>query len=41
MDAQKNRPGENVTKWITYFSSCLINIQSNLMLKLEESKKSQ
>ena len=39
MDAQKNRPGENVTKWISFFTSCLINIQSNLMLKLEESKK--
>jgi len=39
MDAQKNRPGENVTKWLNFFTSCLNNIQSNLLLKLEESKK--
>lgn len=39
MDAQKNRPGENVTKWLTFFISCLNNIQSNLLLKLEENKK--
>lgn len=39
MDAQKNRPGENVTKWLTFFTSCLNNIQSNLLLKLEKSKK--
>jgi len=39
MDAQKNRPGENVTKWLYFFTSCLNNIQSNLLLKLEESKK--
>lgn len=39
MDAQKNRPGENVTKWLIFFTSCLINIQSNLLLKLEDNKK--
>ena len=39
MDAQKNRPGENVTKWLIFFTSCLNNIQSNLLLKLEENKK--
>ena len=38
MDAQKNRPGENVTKWFTFFTSCMNNIQSNLLLKLEESR---
>lgn len=39
MDTQKNRPGENVTKWLMFFTSCLNNIQSKLMLKIEESKK--
>ena len=39
MDAQKNRPGENITNWLTFFTSCLNNIQRNLLLKLEESKK--
>ncbi len=39
MDAQKNRPGENVTQWLIFFINCLNNIQSNLVLKLEESKK--
>jgi Fic family protein len=39
MDTQKNRPGENVTEWLMFFTSCLNNIQGKLMLKLEESKK--
>ncbi len=39
MDAQKNRPGENVTQWLIFFTNCLNNIQRNLVLKLEESKK--
>ena len=39
MDAQTNRPGENVTQWLIFFINCLNNVQSNLVLKLEESKK--
>jgi Fic family protein len=39
MDTQKNRPGENVTQWLTFFLSCLNTIQTNLLLKLEENKK--
>ena len=39
MDTQKNRPGENITKWLSFFIGCLINIQNNLLLKLEENKK--
>ncbi len=39
MDAQKNRPGENATRWLTFFTSCINNIQSNLLIKLEESRK--
>jgi Fic family protein len=38
MQTQRNRPGENVTEWLTFFISCLINIQEQLMLKLEENK---
>ena len=37
MEAQRNRPGENVTEWVSYFLTCLINIQSNLLLKLEQN----
>jgi DNA-binding MarR family transcriptional regulator len=39
MDTQKNRPGENVTQWLTFFLSCLNTIQTNLLLKLEENRK--
>jgi len=38
MQTQHNRPGENVTDWLTFFISCLINIQDQLLAKLEESK---
>jgi Fic family protein len=38
MQTQQNRPGENVTAWLTFFISCLINIQEQLLTKLEESK---
>jgi len=27
MQTQRNRPGENVTDWLTFFISCLLNIQ--------------
>ena len=39
MQTQRNRPGEDVTEWIMFFINCLLNIQSNLILKLEESSK--
>ena len=29
MDAQQNRPAENVTKWLNFFTSFLNHIQSN------------
>ena len=38
MQTQRNRPGENITAWLSFFISCLINIQEQLMVKLEESK---
>jgi Fic family protein len=41
MQTQQNRPGENVTAWLTFFISCLINIQEQLLTKLEESKTEQ
>lgn len=41
MQTQRNRPGENVTEWLTFFISCLINIQKQLLLKLEENKTYQ
>lgn len=41
MQAQRNRPGENVTEWLSFFISCLLNIQGQLMAKLEESKRAQ
>lgn len=41
MQTQRNRPGENVTEWLTFFISCLVNIQEQLLAKLEESKIEQ
>lgn len=41
MQTQRNRPGENVTDWLIFFISCLINIQEQLLVKLEESKIEQ
>jgi Fic family protein len=41
MQTQRNRPGENVTDWLTFFISCLVNIQEQLLAKLEESKIEQ
>jgi Fic family protein len=41
MQTQQNRPGENVTAWLTFFISCLINIQEQLLTKLEESRTEQ
>jgi Fic family protein len=38
MQTQRNRPGENVTEWLAFFSSCMINIQEQLMSKLEENR---
>lgn len=35
MECQSHRPGENVYVWVTFFLSCLSNIQENLMKKLE------
>jgi Fic family protein len=34
---QTQRPGEDVTVWIQFFLSCLSNIQSKLMMKLNKS----
>ena len=41
MQTQRNRPGENVTDWLTFFINCLINIQEQLLVKLEESRTKQ
>lgn len=35
MECQRNRPGENVYAWVTFFLTCLRNIQEQLMFKLE------
>jgi Fic family protein len=34
MDCQQQRPGENVTAWISFFFDCLSNLQNNLKKKL-------
>lgn len=34
MEAQRNRPGEDVTEWVYFFLNCLKNIQAQLMEKL-------
>lgn len=38
MQKQRNRPGENITEWVRFFISCLLNIQQQLTKKLEELK---
>ncbi len=38
MQTQRKRPGENVTEWLSFFISCLINIQNQLMIKLDENR---
>jgi Fic family protein len=41
MQTQQNRPGENVTDWLTFFINCLINVQEQLLVKLKESSTKQ
>ena len=41
MQTQRNRPGENVTDWLTFFTNCLINIQEQLLVKLQENRTEQ
>lgn len=37
MKTQRNRPSENITEWLMYFISCLLNMQVKLMKSLEAS----
>ena len=39
MECQQQRPGEEIQPWILFFASCLSNIQSKLMQKLEGQKR--
>jgi Fic family protein len=39
MEAQRNRPGEDVTEWVCFFLDCLKNIQNQLLQKVEEKEK--
>lgn len=39
MDCQQKRPGEEIQPWILFFASCLSNIQTKLMTKLEGQKR--
>jgi Fic family protein len=41
MQTQQKRPGENVTAWLSFFISCLSNIQEQLLIKLEENSLHQ
>ncbi|MCR6722667.1 MAG: Fic family protein [Chitinophagaceae bacterium] len=36
MDAQRNRPGEDVTAWVYFFLDCLKNIQQQLLEKVKK-----
>lgn len=40
MQTQRNRPGEKVDEWVSFFLDCLINIQDLLMEKLKTSNRS-
>jgi DNA-binding MarR family transcriptional regulator len=39
MEAQRNRPGEDVTEWVYFFLDCMRNIQNQLLQKLKEKEK--
>ena len=39
MEAQRRRPGEDVTEWVLFFLDCLKNIQSQLLQKVKEKEK--
>lgn len=41
MQTQKQRPGEKVDEWVTFFLNCLLNIQEQLMQKLKTSNSSE
>lgn len=38
MDAQRERPGEDVTEWVYFFLDCLKNIQHQLLQKVKEKE---
>jgi len=39
MDAQRQRPGEEVTEWVYFFLDCLKNIQVQLLAKVKEKEQ--
>lgn len=39
MQCQRNRPGEDVYPWVTFFLKCLLSIQQHLIAKLETSER--
>jgi Fic family protein len=39
MEAQRDRPGEDVTEWVYFFLDCLKNIQGQLLQKVKEKEK--
>jgi Fic family protein len=39
MECQRNRPGEDISSWIHFFTNCLSNIQQQLMQKLESKEQ--
>jgi Fic family protein len=41
MQTQRNRPGEDVTEWLRFFTDCLLNMQTHLMAKLKESEREE
>lgn len=39
MDAQRNRPGEDITEWVYFFLDCLKNIQQQLLDKVKQKEQ--
>lgn len=39
MQCQRDRPGEDATNWVMFFLECLKNIQSQLLLKINEKER--
>lgn len=39
METQRERPGEDVTPWVSFFADCLIELQRQLTVRMESTRK--
>lgn len=41
METQRERPGENVTPWVSFFADCLMELQRQLSVRMESTLKTE